>query len=578
MPLAERQCEKQKQGSRAVAAPLRIGIMLDSMRATRWVAKILADIQNSDFAETVLVVLNDAPRQQPKRTLRERLKTYWIHGLYNRYTRWDYAQHREHPDAFETVDLSELVKEAGVLRVKPLQKGFVDRFDEADIARIREANVDVMFRFGFRIIRGEILNTARYGVWSFHHDDNREYRGAPPGFWEMYEGNPVSGTILQILTDSLDGGHVIYRSLSATDFQSLYLNRNARYWKTADFAIRRLRDLHRHGWNYIQSLPEYQEPNEYKKGIYKTPRAPVMAKFLARLAVSGLRKEIKSRLLVPRNQWFVALRKRQGSRTVLDDQRDYRILPMPKGRFYADPCLLKRNGKNYLFFEDFSFSAGKAVISCMELDADGNGGKSETVLERDYHLSYPFVFESQGQVYMLPETKGNRTVELYRAEDFPRRWVLEKTLLENVNAVDPTLFEHNGKLWLFVNIAAEGASTHDELHVFHADTPLGEWTPHPKNPVVSDVRRARPAGALFFEDGRLIRPAQDCSVRYGYALVLNQVDKLSEIEYEERPQQRIGPEWQKGSLCSHTYSRTEDFEALDGMFARKELRLFTRGG
>lgn len=577
MPTAEKQ-EAEKQGAVAVATPLRIGIMLDSLRATRWVAKILADIHNSEFAEVVLVVLNDAPRQQPKRSLRERLKTYWIHGLYNRYTRWDYAQHREQPDAFETVDLSEFVSKAGVLRVKPIQKGFVDRFEEADIAHVREANVDVMFRFGFRIIRGEILKTARYGVWSFHHDDNREYRGAPPGFWEMYEGNPVSGTILQILTDSLDGGHVIYRSLSATDFHSLYLNRNARYWKTADFAIRRLRDLFRHGWDYIQSMPEYKEPNEYKKGVYKTPRAPVMAKFLARLAVSGLKKEIKSRLLVPRNQWFVALRKRQGARTVLDDQRDFGILPMPKGRFYADPCLLKRNGKNYLFFEDFSFSAGKAVISCMELDADSNGGKSETVLERDYHLSYPFVFESQGQVYMLPETRGNRTVELYRAEDFPRRWVLKKTLLENVNAVDPTLFEHNGKLWLFVNIAGEGASIQDELHVFHSDSLLGEWTPHPKNPVVSDVRRARPAGAPFVQNGKLIRPAQDCSVRYGYALVMNRVDVLSETEYAETQLTRIGPEWQRGSLCSHTYSRTDDFEALDGMFATKELRLFTRGG
>jgi hypothetical protein len=569
--------KKEGQASVEVSCPLRIGIMLDSLRGNKWVAKILADIQSSDFAEIVLVLLNDAPLKKSKPTVRGRLKAYWIHGLYNRYTQWDYRRHRQEPDAFEAVDLSQLVKDAEVLPVKPVQKGFVDRFEEADLVRVREANIDVMFRFGFRIIRGDILSSACYGVWSFHHDDNREYRGAPPGFWEMYEGNPVSGTILQILTDTLDGGHVIYRSWSATNFKSLYLNRNARYWKTANFAIRRLRDLHRYGWDYIRSLPEYTEQDQYMKPIYKTPRAPVMAKFLARQAFSRLWPALQANLFVARDQWFVALRKRHHSRDLIDNQTGFRLFPSPKGHFYADPCLIKKGGKNYLFFEDFGFREGKAVISCMELDADGNGGNPEVVLERPYHLSYPFVFEWQGQTYMLPETKLNSAVELYRAQEFPRTWALEKVLLRNLQAVDPTLLQYDDKFWLFVNIAAAGASVYDELHVFYSDSPLGEWTAHPKNPVVSDVRRARPAGALFFDKGELIRPSQDCSLRYGYALVLNRVDVLSESDYRETPVRRVEPVWQKGNLCTHTYSRTEDFEALDGMFAVKELCIVKRG-
>jgi hypothetical protein len=561
-----------KPNASKVASPLRIGVMLDSLRSSAWVAKILADIQASDFAEIVLVVMNDAPRTAPKRSFRERLRMYWIYGLYNRYVAWDQRAQCGKHDAFAAIALEQILGNAEIIKTKPLQKGFVDRFSDEDVDRIKQARLDVLFRFGFRIIRGGILSTARYGVWSFHHGDNREYRGAPPGFWEMYERNAVTGSLLQILTEDLDGGHVIYRSLAATNFDSLYLNRNATYWKTAEFPLRRLRQLYRYGWEFIQALPEYNEADEYKKGIYKTPRAPVMARFLSRWTSTWLKRKLRARVLSQRTQWFVALRRREGARTVATDMTGFRILPIPPGHFHADPFLFRRNGKTYLFFEDFDFRAGKADISCMEVDDSGNCGPAESVLVRDYHLSYPFVFEWRGEVYMLPETRASGRVELYRAEAFPGRWVLERVLMDQVAAVDPTLFQHNGRLWLFLNMAAPGAETTDELHLFYADSPLGDWTPHRCNPVVSDVRRARPGGALFMENGELIRPSQDCSLRYGYALVLNRVEKLSETEYRETPIHHIGPEWQEGNLCTHTYNRTDGWEVVDGMFLPRRLR------
>ena len=104
-----------------------------------------------------------------------------------------------------------------------------------------------------------------------HHDDNLEYRGGPPLFWEIYERNPVSGTILQILTDSLDGGNVIYRGHSSTEMSSLYRNRNPIYWKTVEFVLRRLRDLDSRGIEYIESLATYREDAVYTRGIYPTP-------------------------------------------------------------------------------------------------------------------------------------------------------------------------------------------------------------------------------------------------------------------------------------------------------------------
>lgn len=546
---------------------LRIGIMLDSYVSSAWVAKTIEDIQASGFARIELVVLNTPPlRETP--ALGKRLRNHWKLTLYHRYEQWDYKRNKVEPDSRATADLSPLLRDVPSIAVHPLRKGFTDRIPEDELESIRSHKLDVLFRFGFRIIRGGILTAARYGVWSFHHDDNLEYRGGPPLFWEIYEQNPVSGTILQILTDSLDGGHVIYRGHSSTDKSSLYRSRNPIYWKTAEYALRRLRDLNDRGMEYIESLPTYREDAPYTRGIYRTPHAWQMAKFLGRLFYRSFAARVSSRLHGSHPQWFLAFRQRTQAHN-FDDPTGYKLMLPPKDRFYADPFLFEKDGKTYLFLEDLRYSEGRALISCCEMNSDGTHGPIVEVLRRPYHLSYPFLFEEDGQIYMIPETKGNRTVELYRATNFPNEWSLESVLLNDIYAVDATIHQSDGKYWMFVGISNGQYSNCDELAIYFADRLKGPWTPHPANPVVSDVRRARPAGALFRDQARLIRPSQDCARAYGYAIVFSEVIALSETEYDERPIARLDPDWVKGNLGTHTYTRTGQFEVIDGNFAAK---------
>jgi hypothetical protein len=547
---------------------LRIGLMLDSYVASAWIAKIVDDIQGSDFARISLVVLNTpAPPHKPLPPA-QRIKAHWKLTAYARYEQWDYLRHRGVHDAKASVDLSDRLRDVPVVKVEPLRKGFTDRLKDEDVAAVRAANLDVLFRFGFRIVRGGVLEAARYGVWSFHHDDNLEYRGGPPLFWEIYEGNPISGTILQRLTDSLDGGHVLYRSHSSTNLSSLYLSRNPIYWKTAEFALRRLRDLSERGCQYLEALPTYNEPNTYRRGIYRTPNAAKMAVFLARRGGRSVQGRLNNVLRGVTPQWFFAVRRRTAERG-FDEAEGYRIVQPPKDRFYADPCLFKHQGRTFLFFEDYRYAEKRALISCAELDEKGDPGEIFEVLRCPYHLSYPFVFEHQGEIYMIPETKQNRTVELYRAEEFPHRWKLEKVLLDQVFAVDATIHEQDGKLWMFTGVSNGRYSNCDELAIFYADTLTGPWTPHRGNPVVSDVRRARPAGKLFRDRGRLIRPSQDCGKAYGYALNFSEVMVLNEHDYQERIIGGVQPEWAKGNLGTHTYTRTDEFEVIDGNVAIK---------
>ena len=130
------------------------------------------------------------------------------------------------------------------------------------------------------------------------------------------------------------------------------------------------------------------------------------------------------------------------------------------------------------------------------------------------------------------------------------------------------MLEHAGRLWLFTNLVQGGAAPSEELFVFSSESLEGEWAPHPQNPVVADVRRARPAGPIFRRGCELIRPGQDCAVRYGHAIVLSRIDFLDERTYREVPVTRIDPGWRPGNVGTHTYAADSEYELVDGYSLR----------
>ena len=238
--------------------------------------------------------------------------------------------------------------------------------------------------------------------------------------------------------------------------------------------------------------------------------------------------------------------------------------PTPGAYHVTTMAPIEMEGNYYIFMEEFLYSAMKAHISVIEMDADGRWKAPMKVLERDYHLSYPFLFQWDGQLYMMPETKRNGTIELYRCTEFPLKWEFDRVIMDNVQAVDATLHEVEGTWWLFCNIGGRDFSSNDELPLFYANTPFGPWSPHKLNPVKSDVRSARPAGRLFHKDGNLFRPSQDCSVRMGGAIVINRVTKLTPEHFREKSVSRIDPTWRKGLLGTHTINTAGKLTVLDG--------------
>ena len=240
------------------------------------------------------------------------------------------------------------------------------------------------------------------------------------------------------------------------------------------------------------------------------------------------------------------------------DFKKYKPLIPPKGIFWADPFIIERDDKFYIFLEACATKIGaKGIISVIEMDKEGNHKAPVTILKKDYHLSYPFMFEWENELYMIPETGQNATIELYKCINFPLQWEFQYNLMENVLAYDSTLFFHNNKWWLFANMKQnKEMSSWDELYLFHADSPVSKtWISHPLNPIISDVTRARPAGNIFIKDGAIYRPSQNSAYKYGYGLKINKITKLTETEYEEVTVESIEPNWDKSITTIHTYNK-----------------------
>jgi hypothetical protein len=508
---------------------LRVVAALDGTRVPAWLRHVLLDVVNSDVAELAAVVFTASPPDRRGRAFRA-------------YEALDRRLFGQAGDPLERVDVADLL--AG----------------RPGVASPSEVRADVVLRLTRAALPAAWRSEARLGVWSFDHLD-AEANGGAPFFWEMARGQTATETRLRAETAA--GSRVLARSFAATDPTSLSRGRHAPLWKSAAFVGRALRDAARGAAPADAGAPP--------PSAVRTPGLLSLAGFTGRVAlrIAGNRLRRATQGM----PWFIALRPSKGS-LVDGPMSGFVPVPMPGDRFYADPFLVPDGDRLWLFLEDADRASGKAVIRCAEVRPDGSLGASHVVIECDYHLSYPFVFQHAGAWFMLPETSGHRTVELWRAVEFPWHWKLDKVLFSGVSAVDATLLEHEGRLWLFAGMSESGGWPQDELFAFHADSLDGEWRPHARNPIVSDVRHARPAGPFFREGGRLYRPGQDCSGAYGAAFWIHRVERLDEEGYEETPVRRVETNWHPGLVATHTIQRAGGFDAIDGRLWWRKGRRF----
>jgi hypothetical protein len=213
--------------------------------------------------------------------------------------------------------------------------------------------------------------------------------------------------------------------------------------------------------------------------------------------------------------------------------------PMGSFQFLADPFGWWRDGKLHVFVETYDYRVRVGAIEVLTYGADLDLIGRAPVLSEPWHLSYPLIFEGEGETWMLPEAHRSNGLTLYRAVDFPTRWEPAHRIALDHVPVDATPLFHNGRWWLFYTSASREADKMAALHIAFADRLAGPWTPHPMNPVRVDNASSRPGGTARVVDGVVTLPVQDCSATYGGAIRLLRFSVLNPDRVEIAIGERI---------------------------------------
>ncbi|ACQ66960.1 hypothetical protein GWK90_01945 [Candidatus Hamiltonella defensa] len=280
-------------------------------------------------------------------------------------------------------------------------------------------------------------------------------------------------------------------------------------------------------------------------------------------------KNIFVKFFMP-NQWVIAYRK--------IGNKDWKIIEFKKNELMADPFIYYCDNKYYLFYEGLNYDVDRGYICAGELDTEKNKIINiKKIINESYHLSFPYIFEINSELYMVPESSNNHTVDLYKCNEFPYKWDKVKTLIGNIEAVDTVLIKNENMWYLLTSEKVYGASYGDELTIFISEDPLKKpFRRISDMPAVHDIALARNAGSIYVSKaGNLYRVSQDCSRRYGFKVNIMKITQLSE-KYKYREELISKFDLPKNAIAMHTYNFAHEIEITDLKIINKDIASLLR--
>ena len=265
--------------------------------------------------------------------------------------------------------------------------------------------------------------------------------------------------------------------------------------------------------------------------------------------------------------WQVAIRKRRKG-LFYDTEFPFTVIPNPPRKWAADPFIIERDNRLFIFAELYPFAGGKGEIGYCVLEG-GHITNWTIILDKQYHLSYPYIYEYDNNVFIMPESGQRGTIDIYRAERFPDQWIKECTLVEGKVYVDSTFINQNTLITYNEN--------NRELYYLRINRENEKASLIKK--VSDEYSHLRPGGKVLNIKGKRIRPSQIGEKYYGAALAFREIEFINE-EYVEREIFKINPGKLtiKGihrKICGvHTYNCTANFEVIDIQYKKFSLSGF----
>lgn len=394
------------------------------------------------------------------------------------------------------------------------------------------ADVDVVVKFGMGLLRDPERIPSTYGVISYHHGDPETPRGRPAGFYELGDGSPVMGIIVQQLTNTLDAGLILAKAYSRVVPTS--------YKATLHNAMTIGTPLLAHALETLRSSDALEtmtvRPNRGLPSNRHVLRAlmTMTTARIGRLLYGGLKEK----------RWNIAYmpQKFDPEGTEVPHYDDLEPLELPEGYTFAAAPGAHHNGR--LYVEVMHAGTGKGEIFAYD---DGTWRPVEVPVDGG-HLTYPQIVEDDGATYLFPEMADVGAPSLFELDEDELKCGAPQPLagLEDERLIDGTLLDHEGHWYLF---GSRPETANERLELWVADDLRGPWRRHPSSPVCLDPRGARMGGPIVHARGRMYRIGQNGSVGYGQGTTINRIEKLTPDAYREVS---VSPFVLKGAHGPHT--------------------------
>ena len=263
-----------------------------------------------------------------------------------------------------------------------------------------------------------------------------------------------------------------------------------------------------------------------------------------------------------KNQWFISIKKRGEDIFDLSDlQHNY----PPEGTYWADPFLWQHNGIDYIFYELYDYKKG--VIAYSIINDDMTFSEPTVVLECPYHISYPYLFEDNGELYMIPETGEGHHITLYKCTSFPDKWKFDRVMTDYNGhpifrgpAGDTNVINDNGTYWMYTTVQPQLKHC---LAVAKSDSILGRWQVMINGS--QQIMNSRGGGKIWIDGNTTYRACQIGQGGYGAGIQI----KASEMDFQtghfsEQIVHEIRPDWHPDIFGTHHFDFNNKYVVIDG--------------
>jgi hypothetical protein len=407
-------------------------------------------------------------------------------------------------------------------------------------------------------VPNKVIEKCKYGFWYINY---AEKNNLFIGFWECLFNYKITTT--HLFSKIYKDNKIINSCLD-----TYYLNNKINSWiRNREFITLKSSNLITKNLNRINHNLKFKNTNPPKINLYPSIKITTLLRYILTKYFFYLFKRLFTKInFLNKNVWKIYLFNSNLKNFLSKNkifEKTHTINPIYNFES-ADPFIYEYNNINYIFYENNDLKLNKGKISCGILK-DNKLTDIKDILNFKYHLSYPFIWKSKKNIFLIPESSQNKSIQIWKSKVFPYKWKLYKTIFNNEFCCDTTIIKgFNNENWLLTNKSNDQTNDpNNELYIYKMIGDFEKFIPHKLNPVVTDCRIARNAGILKFTN-MILRPSQiNNSYGYGIGLNINKIISLSIENFKEITIKKILPNKKTNATGLHHISNTKSKIVMD---------------